>query len=382
MGVRRTDLRCGPRLVVSPALRAVVFAGLLCLFCGGGTAVARADTTFGGDPSQAVTPGLSCEGGAPPYFFGASSCMWNWSSIRGSDGIPFPETTGGSGTVTSVTLPAMPTPGQMQAVVLTGTLIGSSNPAEPDYYCCKVVEISPTFTVPANQVATVPLDLAVSSQPTPNLAIPGASGSFDGMGISVLSPTASLPLAYTGRTMVGNGADINKAYFPAPAATNQEYVTPTDPTGYELLASFTLGSPPSPPAAGEPPGGGLKLDHGPLTVGPDGKTVTVGTATDPPTAETTQTLTAPAAARPSIARPSEVDRRKQPGVLGQGATKVPAGKTVGLKLRLSGAARAKLRKKHTLKATLTIVARNAGGQSQTTTETVKIKPGRHRGSKR
>jgi hypothetical protein len=356
----------------------IVISALLCLLCG--AAVARAETTFGGNPTQAVTPGLNCEGGAPPYFHGASTCLWNWTSpANGSDGVPFPSTTGGSGTVTSVTLPAMPNPGPMQAVVLTGTLIASENPSVPDYDCCQVTEISPTFTVPANQVTTVPLDLAVSNQPTPNFADPGASGSLDGMAISVLSPTASLPLLYTGRTIIGNGADANRAYFPAPEHPNGEYVTPTDPTGYEMLARFTLGAPPAAPVAPPAPAdGGLKLTHGSLQVGQNGKTVTLGKATNPPTANTTQTLTAPAAARAASAG---LSKAKKPILFGSAKTKVPAGKTVGVKLNLNGAARAKLKKKGSLKATLTVVAANPQGETQTTTRAVTVKPARHHGKK-
>ncbi len=342
-----------------------------------GAAIARAETTFGGDPSQAITPGLSCEGGAPP-FHGAETCLWNWRGANGSDGAPFPETTGGSGTVTSVTLPAMPDPGPMQAVVLTGTLIASHIPSEPEYDCCLVPEISPTFTVPPNQVTTVPLNLAVSSQPTPNFEIYGQFGSFDGMAISVLSPTASLPLLYTGRTQVGDGsADANRAYFPAPERTSSEYATPTDPSGYELLARFTLGSPPAPtpapPNPGEAADGGLKLDHGPLQVASNGRTATIGKATDPPTAQTTQTLTVPAAKGASAAS------LKVGKVLGRGSTKVPAGKTLALKLGLGGAARAQLRKHHSLKATLTIVATNPQGTPQTTSQEVTLESARHHG---
>jgi hypothetical protein len=375
MGGRVATARPKPRLIRLRVLFAVACSALLCLLSS--AAIAQADTTFGGNPAQAITPGLSCEGGALPSFHGAASCMWNWTSIRGSDGAPFPETTGGVGEITSVTLPAMPNPGPMQVVVLTATQEGSSIPSEPNVYCCQVPEISPTFTVPANQETTIPLDLAVSSQPVPNLSIQGERGSFDGVAISVLSPTASLPLLYTDRTLIGSGADADRAYFPAPEHTNSEYVTPTDPTGYELLASFTLGPvPPTPapaPAAPEPAGGGVKLGHKPVQVGADGKTLTFGKATDPPTTETTQTLTEQAA---DAAR-AGTSRAKKPAVLGSGRTKVPPGKSHPIKLHLTGAAKAKLRKQHELKATLTVVAHNAQGETQTITQNVTIKPAAH-----
>jgi hypothetical protein len=355
------------------------FAGLAVLSCAAllGLATAgraAAETQFGGDPTQAITPGLDCELGAYPPFHGAETCLWNWSSSVGGDGVPFPETTGGSGTVTSVTLPAMPNPGPMQAVVLTGTLIGSSIPSEPTYDCCQITEISPTFTVPPNQVTTVPLDLAVSSQPTPNFAIPGASASYDGMAISVLSPTASLPLLQTEHTLIGNGAYLNKAYFPAPSAPNSEYTTPTDPTGYEMLARFTLGSPPATPAPAPAPtpgpaaGGGLKLNKGADLVGGNGKTVGLGTAANPPTATTAQTLTLPTAGA------ARAGKTKKPVVLGKGKTTIPSGKKAALTLNLNGKARGILKKRGKLSGTLTIVATNTQGESQTVTRTVTVTP--------
>ena len=47
------------------------------------------------------------------------------------------------------------------------------DPGITSYDCCQIDEISPQFTVPANQETTVPLDLAVSSTPTGNFAAGG-----------------------------------------------------------------------------------------------------------------------------------------------------------------------------------------------------------------
>jgi hypothetical protein len=346
---------------------------LLCVFALAATA--RADTPFGGDPTQAATP-LSCAQGAGIFGSGAPSCMWFWLHINvGSDFVPFP-TAGGSGVITSVTLPAMLSPGPMQVVVLTAELRSTGDPAKPESICCQVKQIGPTFTVPANQVTTVPQNLAVSAQKEANVSIPGETSLGDIVGLSVLSPTASLPVKYTGATSVNSpgGEDFDSVYYPAPTATNGEFIQPTDPSGYQLLAQFNLGATPAPaPAPVAPPAGangGLKLGHKPLQVGPNGKTVGLGKATNPPTAGTTQTLTAPAAARVSAAGSSKA---KKPVVLGKGKTTVPAGKTVGVKLSLNSKARAQLKKKGSLKATLTVVAANPQGETQTTTRSVTIK---------
>lgn len=345
---------------------------LLCTFALAATA--RADTPFGGDPTQAATP-LGCAQGAGIFGLGAPSCMWFWLHINvGSDFVPFP-TAGGSGVITSVTLPAMSNPGPMQVVVLTAELRSTGDPAKPESICCQVKQIGPTFTVPANQVTTVPQNLAVSAQKEANVSIPNETSTGDIVGISVLSPTASLPVKYTGATSVNSpgGADFDSVYYPAPTATNGEFIQPTDPSGYQLLARFNLGAAPAPaPAPVAPPAGangGLKLGHKPLQVGPNGKTVGLGKATNPPTAGTTQTLTAPAAARASRAG----SKTKKPVVLGKGKTTVPAGKTVGIKLSLNGKGRAALKKKGSLKATLTVVAANPQGETQTTTRSVTIK---------
>jgi hypothetical protein len=351
------------------------------------TAIAQAEeTTFGGDPTQAITTEATCENAESP-FVGDETCTWSWvRSGFGSDVAPLPEL-GGSGTVTSVTLPAMPNPGQMQVVVLTGALVASSNPSEPDSICCKVPEVSPPFTVPANQIATVPLDLAVSAGPPVNLSEGGATQEGDGVGISVLTPGASLPLLYTGNTMIGGStpADRDKAYTPAITQPNSEFASPKDPTGFEVLAKFTLetGTPapktptPAPatapaPVAPAPPDQGLKLGGGALTTANLAGPLTIGQAQNPPTAATTQTLTVPGAAAATASRKKSKSKPK-PIVVGKGVTTVPAGQTVALKLTLTSAGRKLLSKKHSLKVTETIVAKNSAGQTQTTTRTVTIR---------
>ena len=277
----------------------------------------------------------------------------------------------------------MANPGPMEAVVETGTIIGSSEPGITSYDCCQIDEISPQFTVPANQETTIPLDLAVSNTPTGSFA-DGETASYDGLAIVVLSPTASLPLRHTGNETIGD-EDADKAYFPAPPLT-KEYDPPTDPAGYELMARFTLETgiatpapapmpaPAPAPAAPAPPDQGLKLGTGALTTANLAGPLTIGQAQNPPTAATTQTLTVPGAAAAIASRKKSKSKPKpKPIVIGKGATTVPAGQTVALKLTLTSAGRKLLGKKHSLKVTETIVAKNSAGQTQTTTRTVTIR---------
>ncbi|MGD9736146.1 MAG: hypothetical protein AB7V58_11160 [Solirubrobacterales bacterium] len=348
-------------------------------------AAAAADTSFGADPAQGINTGLTCAIGAPtgfeiaPIFFGTQgspSCMWTWNNPAvGSDLVPFP-VTGGSGTITSVTLPAMPAPGPMAVVVLTAALNSSGDPAHPQSICCQVKQVGPVFTVPANQVATVPQSLHVSATETADLSIPGDTAFGDLVGVAVLAPNASLPVRFTGATGIPN-FDGAYAYYPAPAGANGEYSTPYDPAGFQLLARFTLapdGAAPAPapapapataPTPGPAAGGGLRLGKG-ARVGADGRTATLGKATNPPTATTSQTLTLPAAARASAAKP------KKPVVLGRGRTRIPAGKSAALTVKLNRKGRARLRARGKLVATLTVVAANARGETQTVRRKVTI----------
>ncbi len=345
---------------------------------------ANADTPFGGNPAGAVTPGVNCENSAGQYFHGAPTCTWWWSHAGvGSDFAPLPAT-GGTGTITSVTLPAMSNPGTMQVVILTSALSATNEPSRPQFICCQVKTLGPTFTVPANQVTTVPQNLAVSASRVANLSVPGETSFGDIAAISVLTPGASLPLRFTNQTAINspNAFEVDEAYFPAPTATSGEFTQGVDPSGFEVMVQYNLGATPAAPAPAPGPApaptpvpaptpgpaakGGVKLGGTALRPGQDGKTLAFGKATNPPTATTTQTLPAAAASR--------AGKAKKPVVLGVGKTTVPSGKSAALKLTLNSKARAVLAKGHKLKATLTIVATNAQGESGTVTRSVTVGP--------
>ena len=197
---------------------------------------------------------------------------------------------GGTAVITSVTLPAMQNPGAMQVVILTAALSATNEPSRPQFICCQVKTLGPTFTVPANQVTTVPQSLAVSATKEANLEHPGETSFGDIAAISVLTPGASLPLRYTGKNAINSsdGGDGDSAYFPALAATSGEFRQPTDPAGFEMNVSFNLGATPAPaPAPGPPapaPGPaaatGLKLARAPTGSAP---TARPSTSAPPPT---------------------------------------------------------------------------------------------------
>jgi hypothetical protein len=336
-------------------------------------ASASADTTFGGDPTL-VPP---VEEGGTAGSCGYTSCTLYWTGPGGTDLAPIPAS-GGSGTITSVTLPAMPEPGEMQAVVLTSSLAATTDPAHPDYACCVVKEVSAPFTVPANAITTVPLSLHVSATEAANLSMRGDTSTGDGVGISVITPNASLPVRPS-----GNAADALLYWAPALTAPTTDFTASAgDKLEYELQARFTFAEAPAgkaPPGStgptptgtpGPAPKTGVKLHSGALRPGADGRTLTIGTAKNPPTAKTKQTLTLPAA------RASAAGKAKKPIVLGTGKTTVPSGKSAPLKLALNGKGRAQLAKGKPLKATLTVVATNPQGESGTLTRSITLKPAR------
>jgi len=97
-----------------------------------------------------------------------------------------------------------------------------------------------------------------------------------------------------------------------------------------------------------------------LEPGPGFKTLRVGRAVNLPVVRTRQTLM--------------LGKGKNGVMLGHGMTTVPKGKSAPLIMALSGTARDRLVEHHSLQGTLTVVATNAQGGSQTVTRTVTVKP--------
>jgi hypothetical protein len=350
---------------------------LTALFAG----VARADTTFGGAPTGAVS-NITCADGTPDgRAQGSPSCTWYWfgtGAANSGDYVPFGPP-GGTGTITSVTLPAMPHPGQMQVDVLTSTAIINQS-REAEAACCSVKAISAAFTVPANQVTTVPLDLPVSS--TPNIYQPGETQKSDIVAISVLDGTSTFPLRYTGVEK-----DFDRVAFPAITTTTSQILPLPEAYEVEVMASYTLGPPqavpvaplptPTPtPAAPTPtptpsPLAGVALAKHTLGANKTGRTVVLGKATNPPTTGTVQTLTGllPRAHR----RRARAAAAAKPVVLGRGKTVVPAGKSAPISITLTAAARRALAAGAKLTATEKVVATGTGG-TKTSTATVHLAP--------
>jgi hypothetical protein len=117
---------------------------------------------------------------------------------------------------------------------------------------------------------------------------------------------------------------------------------------------------------------GLKKVPKSATLRTDGSLL-LGTATNPPTAGAGLTVVIPARGKAKGSAVVAAPRKRKPTVIGKAQIRIPAGKTVPLKVKLTTAAR-KLLKRGPLRATLTIVAISPSGAKQTESETLTIKP--------
>ncbi len=140
-----------------------------------------------------------------------------------------------------------------------------------------------------------------------------------------------------------------------------------------------------------PPGGGNPLagiKNVPKTVKAlaDG-TLLLGTATNPPTAGVTITLTVPPFKKAkgssllALTRKGAGKKASKPTVIGKAQVSVPAGKTVPLKVKLSPQAQRML-KKGALHAKLSLLAVSADGSKQSMDESLTIKPAAKKGKKK
>jgi hypothetical protein len=116
-------------------------------------------------------------------------------------------------------------------------------------------------------------------------------------------------------------------------------------------------------------------------------TLLLGTATNPPTAGVTITLTAPPFKKAkgssvlALARKGAGKKASKPTVIGKAQVTVPAGKTVPLKVKLSPSALKQL-KKGALHAKLNLLAASADGSKQSANYSLTIEPAAKKGKKK
>ena len=114
------------------------------------------------------------------------------------------------------------------------------------------------------------------------------------------------------------------------------------------------------------PAGGLRFATAPAV--PGSGLANLGTAANPPTASTRQTLTF----LQPVGKLSAARKTKKVTV-GSGTTKIADGGTGKITAKLNATGKKLLKQKGKLKVTVTIVARNSAGAAQTVTKTITLK---------
>jgi hypothetical protein len=241
-----------PRVRGFARLAALVTAALLAAAASAGAQV----TTFGADLGQPDNVAFDCSswpvpllgGGVNLVPTGAQSCTWTTlgttADVTHSLFVP-----AGNGTVTQVRVKVGGVTGPMQVVVLQGLREEFTN----NTGCCQQVGQSQMFTPQANAITTVPVQLPVRNDITPDQ---NHIFAFDILGLSILAPGVPIPAFDTGNhTNTGPFDDVD-----FPASQPNASIQPDDAFGYWLLMNADWvpggGGPGAPP-------GGVPVQSGP-----------------------------------------------------------------------------------------------------------------------
>lgn len=233
---------------------------------------------------------------------------------------------------------------------------------------------------PANGIPDhAPVNVPLPANPAPNT--PPVDGH-----IHINNTTDNFRYAFNEQFVNPNGSiTVNAAhqYFLGPTAVGDLFIgqSACGATGTPIAHVAAPGSVPGvtapqgalDSAAARSPAEGLTNCAATVTVGSDG-TARLCDATNPPTASTTQTLTATLPSGYAEAAKKKKRRKPKPGPVATGQTTIPAGQTVPVTVRLTAKAVKALRKKGALKVQATIEARGVDGQTATVTPAVNLKP--------
>jgi hypothetical protein len=207
-------------------------------------AAARAQVvTFGGDLSLPDNVTFDCSlmpSGRGFVATGVGSCTWSSFAVpqNRAQGLVVPS---GNGTVTQARIKVGATTGPMQVVVLEAQRRVSNNTVG----CCQQVGQSEVFTPQANTITTVPLELPVRDDQTPDQ---NGIVAFDMLGISILEASVPIPAFDSGIHDANGPNDI----VDFPASQPDSSVQPSDAFGIELLLNADW-RPTGAPSSGPPP---------------------------------------------------------------------------------------------------------------------------------
>lgn len=223
---------------------AVALSSLAILAASAGPAAA-ATVTFGADLGQVPannTPGTACKDGTwwnalllglpllgnivPANAQG--SCQFSSGGINtsGSFGLAAPAT----GTVTAARVKVGNITGPMRINVIRTLFQQTGNAASPSVTTPFMQAYGPTFTPQANAITTVPLNLPVRAQATPDVNDTGTVAGTDWLALEVLSPDVPVPLALS-----SGAAAFFFAAFPGPTAGGVPAPSPNALPNYGAL---------------------------------------------------------------------------------------------------------------------------------------------------
>lgn len=192
------------------------------------TGAGAATTTFGVDLSLVAAnsdPAKTCAGGAFWYaeqgvllnpVAGSGSCQFTSSGIY--NGQAFGLYVPASGTVTQARIKIGNTTGPMRINLVRTLFQQTGNVGSPSITTPFLQEYGPTFTPQANAITTVPLNLKVRSQATPDPTDTATIAGTDWLAIELLSPDTPVPMSqYGGGTFFAAFPGPTAAKFPAPS---------------------------------------------------------------------------------------------------------------------------------------------------------------------
>jgi hypothetical protein len=341
-------MRCRlPHLLALGAL-----AALLAAPAGAGAA------TFGADLSPPVTSTATCGNGFP-FAPNVTSCLGY--SVTPTSYAPT------SGIVSAVRVKTGDFPqGPMQVVVLRSYYQNNlQDPGHPNFFCCFLQEYGPTFTPARNAITTVPATLGMVEDPTPASNDGNTVAKGDFLALSVLAGNVPVPLAQT-------GAGFSGFYAPAPLApSNPPAPSPNglaggqgSATGLMLMLSADID--PLDAGGGGGGGGGAPAPtpmsmvapvpaamRRPLAIDPTAARLRGTTASVPLVCQLTTACkgTLVLQDRPAATAAAAGGARK-PRRLGSARFSIPAGAKRSVKLKLNGAGRKLVRRRHKLTAYL------------------------------
>lgn len=250
-------MRISPRALAAIAALAVAAAAP--------QAANATTTTFGVDLSLVAAnsdTAKTCAGGSWWYaengvflnpVAGSGSCQFTSSGIYNNQafGLYVPA----SGTVTQARIKIGSVTGPMRINLVRTLFQQTGSVANPSITTPYLEEYGPTFTPQANAITTVPLNLKVQSQATPDPSDTSTIAGTDWLAVELLSPDTPVPLsAYGGGTFF--------AAFPGPTAVNFPAPSPNPLPNYgqigyvvNMNADLVTGSSTSTPGGGGAGGG-------------------------------------------------------------------------------------------------------------------------------